>query len=90
MKTEIFEILEICWNFEILNFKYFFYITYVFQYYYLDIKILKFYENWNFIHWFCTRVQYGLLLHRHCFLLINMLENGMSRVLLLANWKAVK
>jgi hypothetical protein len=25
-----------------------FYITYVFQYYYLNIKILKFYENWNF------------------------------------------
>jgi hypothetical protein len=25
-----------------------FYITYVVQYYYLDIKILKFYGNWNF------------------------------------------
>ena len=25
-----------------------FYITYGFQYYYLNIKILKFYENWNF------------------------------------------
>ena len=25
-----------------------FYITYVFQYYYLNIKILKFYERWNF------------------------------------------
>jgi hypothetical protein len=37
----------------------------------------------NFIHWFCTRVQYDFLLHRNCFLLINMLENGMSRVLLL-------
>ena len=44
----------------------------------------------NFIHWFCTRVQYDFLLHRHCFLLINMLENGMSRVLLLANRKTVK
>ena len=29
----------------------------------------------NFIHWFCTRVQYVFLLHRNCFLLINMLEN---------------
>ena len=36
----------------------------------------------NFIHWFCTRVQYAFLLNRNCFLLINMLENGMSRVLL--------
>jgi hypothetical protein len=36
----------------------------------------------NFIHWICTRVQYDFLLHRNCFLLINMLENGMSRVLL--------
>ena len=44
----------------------------------------------NFIHWFCTRVQYDYLLHRNCFLLINMLENGMSRVLLLANRKTVK
>ena len=43
----------------------------------------------NFIHWFCTRVQYDFLLHRNCFLLINMLENGMSRVLLLANRKTV-
>jgi hypothetical protein len=25
----------------------------------------------NFIHWFCTRVQYDFLLHRNCFLLIN-------------------
>jgi hypothetical protein len=56
--------------FEILNFKFFFYL-YVFQYYYLNIKILKFYENWNCIHWFCTRVQYGFLLDRNCFLLIN-------------------
>jgi hypothetical protein len=39
----------------------------------------------NFIHWFCTRVQYDFLLHRNCFLLINMLENGMSRLLLLVN-----
>ena len=44
----------------------------------------------NFIHWFCTRVQYDYLLHRNCFLLINMLENGMSRVLLLVNRKTVK
>ena len=44
----------------------------------------------NFIHWFCTRVQYDYLLHRNCFMLINMLENGMSRVLLLANRKTVK
>ena len=44
----------------------------------------------NFIHWNCTRVQYDYLLHRNCFLLINMLENGMSRVLLLANRKTVK
>jgi hypothetical protein len=44
----------------------------------------------NFIHLFCTRVQYDYLLHRNCFLLINMLENGMSRVLLLANRKTVK
>ena len=44
----------------------------------------------NFIHWFCTRVQYDYLLHRNWFLLINMLENGMSRVLLLANRKTVK
>jgi hypothetical protein len=44
----------------------------------------------NFIHWFCTRVQYDYLLHRNCFLLINMLENGMSRVLILANRKTVK
>jgi hypothetical protein len=44
----------------------------------------------NFIHWFCTRVQYDYLLHRNCFILINMLENGMSRVLLLANRKTVK
>jgi hypothetical protein len=36
---------------------------------------------------FATRMQYGFLLHRNCFLLINMLENGMSRVLLLANRK---
>jgi hypothetical protein len=35
-------------------------------------------------------VQYDYLLHRNCFLLINMLENGMSRVLLLANRKTVK
>jgi hypothetical protein len=35
-------------------------------------------------------VQYAFLLHRNCFLLINMLENGMSRVLLLANRKTVK
>jgi len=41
MKTEILKFFE---NFEILNFN-FFYITYVFQYYYLNIKILKFYEN---------------------------------------------
>ena len=41
----------------------------------------------NFIHWFCTRVQYDYLLHRNCFLLINMLENGMSRVLLIENSK---
>ena len=33
---------------------------------------------------------YDYLLHRNCFLLINMLENGMSRVLLLANRKTVK
>jgi hypothetical protein len=26
-----------------------------------------------------SRVQYDYLLHRNCFLLINMLENGMSR-----------
>ena len=44
----------------------------------------------NFIHWFCARVQYDYLLHRNCSLLINMLENGMSRVLLLANRKTVK
>ena len=44
----------------------------------------------NFIHWFCTRVKYDFLLHRNCFLLINMLENGMSRALLLANRKTVK
>ena len=44
----------------------------------------------NFIYWFCTRVQYDYALHRNCFLLINMLENGMSRVLLLANRKTVK
>ena len=44
----------------------------------------------NFIHSFCTRVQYAFLLRRNCFLLINMLENGMSRVLLLANRKTVK
>jgi hypothetical protein len=43
----------------------------------------------NFIHWFCTRVQYDFLLHRKWFLLINMLENGIS-VLLLANRKTVK
>jgi hypothetical protein len=100
MKTEIFKKklnFEILWNFwnlmknfEILNFNFFFYITNVSQYYYLNIKILKFYENWNFIHWFCTRVQYGFLLHRNFFLLINMLENGMSGVLLLANRKTVK
>jgi hypothetical protein len=30
------------------------------------------------------------LLHRNCFLLINMLVNGTSRVLLLANRKTVK
>jgi hypothetical protein len=30
------------------------------------------------------------LLHRNGFLLINMLENGMSRILLLANRKTVK
>jgi hypothetical protein len=40
-------------NIELKFFLYFF-----FQYYYLNIKILKFYENLNFIHWFCTRVQY--------------------------------
>ena len=39
---------------------------------------------------FVPRVQYDYLLHRNCFLLINMLENGMSRVLLLANRKTVK
>ena len=44
----------------------------------------------NFIHWVCTRVQYDYILHSHCFFLINMLENGMSRVLLLANRKTVK
>ena len=44
----------------------------------------------NFIHWICMRVQYAFLLHRNCFLLINMLENGMSRVLVLANRKTVK
>jgi hypothetical protein len=44
----------------------------------------------NFIHWFCTRVQYDFLLHRIFFLLINMLGNGISRVLLLANGKTVK
>ena len=33
---------------------------------------------------------YDYLLHINCFLLINMLENGMSRVLLLANRKTVK
>ena len=44
----------------------------------------------NFIHWFCTRVQYAFLLNRNCFLLINMLVNGISRVLLLANRKTVK
>jgi hypothetical protein len=37
----------------------------------------------NFIHWFCTRVQYDYLLHRNCFLLINMLENGMYLLLLI-------
>ena len=37
-----------------------------------------------------TRVQYVFLLHRNCFLLIDMLENGMSCVLLLANRKTVK
>ena len=37
----------------------------------------------NFIHLFCNMIIY-------CFLLINMLENGMSRVLLLANRKTVK
>jgi hypothetical protein len=35
-------------------------------------------------------VQYDYLLHRNGFLLINMLENGMSRVLLLVNRKTVK
>jgi hypothetical protein len=25
------------------------FLYYVFQYYYLNIKILKFYENWNFL-----------------------------------------
>ena len=44
----------------------------------------------NFIHWSCTRVQYAFLLNRNCFLLINMLENGMALVLLLANRKTVK
>jgi hypothetical protein len=44
----------------------------------------------NFIHWLCTRVQYDYLLHRNCFLVINMLKNGMSRVLLLADRKTVK
>ena len=50
--------LEIFWKFWNFELKFFVYVTYVFQYYYLNIKILKFYENWNFIHWFCTRVQY--------------------------------
>jgi hypothetical protein len=37
-----------------------------------------------------ARVQYDYLLHRNYFLLINMLENGMSRVFLLANRNTVK
>ena len=37
-------------------------------------------------HYVCN----GYLLHRNYFLLINMLENGMLRVLLLANRKTVK
>ena len=41
-------IYSILTELKVLNF----YITYVFQYYYLNIKILKYYENWNFLNIF--------------------------------------
>jgi hypothetical protein len=104
-KTKI-EILRNFWNFEILFkiFKFFFVfliLSFLNFMKFSNILISKkqFLCNEkpyctlmprNFIHWFCTRVQYDFLLHRNLFLLINMSENGMSRVLLLANRKTLK
>jgi hypothetical protein len=79
---ENFEILQNFWNFE------FFWKFWLFFFVYC-MGVTKWEGDSNFIHWFCTRVQYDFLLHRKCFLLINMLENGIS-VLLLANRKTVK
>ena len=43
----------------------------------------------TYFHKFSSRVQYDTILHKNIFLLINMLENEISRVLLLTNRKRV-
>ena len=95
----ILNFFEIVWNFESFEILWKFWIFFCFFQFWTLISKKQFLCNkktyctlvpCNFIHWFCTRVQYDYLLHRNCFLLINMLENGMSRVLLLANRKTVK
>ena len=56
------------------------------------LKVFKFYENFDFFFKKneILRNFWNFKINRNCFLLINMLENGMSRVLLLANRKTVK
>jgi hypothetical protein len=71
-----FEIFEIFENFEILKF----FVSVLLNERVTVISIIDFARECNIIFSF----------HRNCILLINMLENGMSRVLLLANRKTAK
>jgi hypothetical protein len=85
---KIYEIIEIFWNVgKFWNFVIFltFWIFFVYC-----MGVTKWEGDSNFIHWFCTRVQNDFLLQRNRFLRINMLENGMPRVLLLVNKKNSK
>ena len=67
---------EIFENFEILKF----FVSVLLNERVTVISIIDFAREYNIIFSF----------HRNCILLINMLENGMSRVLLLANRKTAK
>jgi hypothetical protein len=74
-----FEIFEIFENFEILKFLLYI-VSVLLNERVTVISIIDFARECNIIFSF----------HRNCILLINMLENGMSRVLLLANRKTAK
>ena len=58
---KFFENFEILWNFENILENFDFFGVYC-------MGVTKWEGD---IHWFCTRVQYDFLLHRNCFLLIN-------------------